>query len=607
MTGLFLECTIRAALIVVGAALVLYALRVKVAAVKHRVWMAVMLLMLALPPWTAWGPKAQFRLLPAKVEREVTETAPFTPRIPTNTAPFTLPANEHRPLEQPMFSKFEEILGGLYLFGVLVLLVRLAIGTTRASRLVRKSVESDGIRTSAHCAAPVTVGCLRPTVILPEGWREWRKEELEAILAHEREHVRRRDPLVQWLTLLNRAIFWFHPAAWWLERELSGLAEESCDAAVIAQGHHPRDYADALMNMARAVMKSGSRVNLARVAMPGRNLPQRILLIVEGRAVARISRARVAGVIAACLAICGVFAVGVLARPRQSADQSGRASTDRAKFEVASVKPCDADSLPPPAAGGRGGGGILPPQWSPGRLTIACRPVAFFIMQAYVNHADGQINADQSPMSSMLADTAGTDTTIDGLPDWGKTLRFTIETEVTGDASRDMMMGPMMQSLLEDRFRLKLHVITKAVPGYDLLVAKGGPKLPQSDKSFCRGWPAPKPGGTASPEPEPGDGPRCTMQFRGVSTADLARLLAVPFGADRPIVDKTGISGRYDVRMLWAVDQARFGPPAGGPVDPSGLPTIFEAVKEQLGLELVPSKGSAKELVIDYIEEPSPN
>lgn len=77
------------------------------------------------------------------------------------------------------------------------------------------------------------------TVILPEHWRQWPQAQLDAVLTHEHEHARRRDPLVQWLALLNRALFWFHPVAWWLERHLSALAEEACDNVVLERGTSP--------------------------------------------------------------------------------------------------------------------------------------------------------------------------------------------------------------------------------------------------------------------------------------------------------------------------------------------------------------------------------
>jgi hypothetical protein len=203
-------------------------------------------------------------------------------------------------------------MAGIYLLGVAVLLGRLTIGTVRAHLLVRTAANRDGRLTSTMCAAPVTVGWLRPSVILPECWREWPQEQIEAVLTHEREHARRRDPLVQWLALLNRAIFWFHPLAWWLERRLSGLAEEACDAAVLARGHDPYEYSAYLLEIARSVVRSGARVNILGMAMPGSFLTKRIRQILEGRPAPRLTRLRMASVAGACAILSVVFAAGAV-------------------------------------------------------------------------------------------------------------------------------------------------------------------------------------------------------------------------------------------------------------------------------------------------------
>jgi hypothetical protein len=106
--------------------------------------------------------------------------------------------------------------------------------------------------------------------------------QLDAVLAHESEHVRRRHPLVQWLALLNRALFWFHPVAWWLERHLSVLAEEACDNVVLDRGYDPRAYSEYLIEIARSVERSGVRLNIAGMAMPGSSLPRHIRKILGG-------------------------------------------------------------------------------------------------------------------------------------------------------------------------------------------------------------------------------------------------------------------------------------------------------------------------------------
>ena len=123
---------------------------------------------------------------------------------------------------------------------------------------------------------PVTVGWLAPVLILPRGWQRWPLAQLDAVLTHEAEHARRHDPLVQWLALFNRAVFWFHPLTWWLERRLATLAEEVCDAAVLAAGHSPQDYSDYLLEFARSVTREGRRLHVVAMAMPGSGQPERM-------------------------------------------------------------------------------------------------------------------------------------------------------------------------------------------------------------------------------------------------------------------------------------------------------------------------------------------
>jgi hypothetical protein len=188
----------------------------------------------------------------------------------------------------------------------------------------------------------VTVGFFHPTVIVPEHWHQWPQAQLEAVLTHEGEHARRRDSLVQWLALLNRALFWFHPIAWWLERRLSALAEEACDNVVLTHGHSPREYAEYLIDMARSVTHSGARLNIAGMAMPGSFLPRRIRQIMEGGQAPRISRTRMACLTAACAITCTVFAADTLDHARQNASaqpQSGPSGAPlTAKFVLGDLK-----------------------------------------------------------------------------------------------------------------------------------------------------------------------------------------------------------------------------------------------------------------------------
>jgi beta-lactamase regulating signal transducer with metallopeptidase domain len=310
MEHLFFECAVRAALFVGATAIVLHAMRVKAAAARHSVWAGVVALMLLLPIWTAWGPRVSLRLLPPLAQSIANKAAAPADILSTGVLPSLL------------VSPGQAVLLGVYLLGLCLLLFRLAIGTVRARWLVHDAVLHDNIRTNSLCAAPVTVGFLHPTVIFPEHWRQWSAAQLDAILTHEYAHVRRRDSLVQCLALLNRALFWFHPLAWWLERHLSALAEEACDDVVLARGHGPREYSVYLIDMARSVKRAGGRLNVAGMAMPGSSLPRRIRQMLEGGSVPHISRTRMACVGVACAITCTALAAGILdhARPDSFAE-----------------------------------------------------------------------------------------------------------------------------------------------------------------------------------------------------------------------------------------------------------------------------------------------
>jgi TonB family protein len=332
MQNLILECAVRASLIAICTGAVLHILGVKAARVRHAVWASVVVLMLALPVWTAWGPRAVVRVLKPATAPTVSRSTISKDTSSAQALPQAFHAAMPNPPVRSLAWNWRSCLSGVYLLGFCALLARLATGTVRAHMLVRRAAHCEGRLTSDSCAAPVTVGCLNPTVILPECWRRWPQAQLNAVLTHEGEHARRRDPLVQWLALLNRAVFWFHPLAWWLEFRLSALAEEACDDAVLARGHDPFEYSEYLLQIARAMQRTGARVNVMGMAMPGAFLPQRIGRILEERPAQRISRGRMISVAAACAVVAAVFSAGTM--DRAQAQTNGQAVTSAKPIEM---------------------------------------------------------------------------------------------------------------------------------------------------------------------------------------------------------------------------------------------------------------------------------
>jgi uncharacterized protein (TIGR03435 family) len=441
---------------------------------------------------------------------------------------------------------------------------------------------------------------LHPRTILPKRSREWPQAQLDAVLAHEGEHIRRRDPLFQWIALLNRAIFWFHPLAWWLERRLSGLAEEACDAAVLAQGHDPRDYSEYLLDLARSVERAGARIEAVGMAMPGIGLKHRIRQILSGVPVPRISRPRMACTVAACAGAAAVFAVGTLVRA-----QSTTGATP--KFELASIRPCrDGGGRGDTKNGPPGGSPIV----SPGRLNTGCAALAGpYPLAGLIQRAYGRLGLGHPP-------ALGSALPISGGPAWIYSDRYVINAQAAGKATEETMEGPMLQALLEDRFRLKVHRETRQVPVYALTVAKGGSKLQRVPEGSCT-----PPDYSTFPMPPlpPGKkycnntgvggrkGPNTTLNVDEETVDFFSKLLGLVL--DRPIINKTELPGKYNFHLEFAVDQSTpgalqgFGPPS----DAAPAPSIFTVVQQELGLRLEPTKGPREFLVIDSVERPSEN
>ena len=155
-------------------------------------------------------------------------------------------------------------------------------------------------------------------------------------------------------------------------------------------------------------------------------------------------------------------------------------------------------------------------------------------------------------------------------------------------------LGELLQKLLADRFQLTFHREQQMMPVYALTVAKNGSKLKAAETSG-------------------GHGASCqhmgVCSFRSEPLAHFTRWLSFVV-LDRPVVDKTGITGTFDFTLKWTPDETQFsalGLRAPSPEDNATAPPLFEALQEQLGLKLEPQKIPAEVLVIDHVERPSQN
>lgn len=259
------------------------------------------------------------------------------------------------------------------------------------------------------------------------------------------------------------------------------------------------------------------------------------------------------------------------------------AGAQQKTFEVASVKPHPASQVTPSSM-----------MAEPGeRFTVRNIPLRMLIRTAY------QIQDDQ----------------IVDAPAWIGTDRFDINAKAE-DGSSPADLAPMLQALLAERFKLAFHRDTRELPIFELQpVRTDGVLGPKMKKNAC------VPDLNAPPS-APGGPPRCGAISNGFgrltliaqSISMMTQFLSPSVG--RVVVDRTGLTGNYDVDLTWTPDRLPPRPPGtpadqpirvnGADIDPNG-PSIFTAVREQLGLKLESAKGPVGVLAIDHVEQPSPD
>jgi uncharacterized protein (TIGR03435 family) len=298
------------------------------------------------------------------------------------------------------------------------------------------------------------------------------------------------------------------------------------------------------------------------------------------------------------------IAIGILLL--QAPRVHAQTDTPRPQFDVASIKPN------PNCANRAGRGGGQNP-FSTGRLNMECITLQNLIQAAYGAFADG---VSFNPQMLQVS--------ISGGQGWVQSEYFDLAAKAEGAAHVEQMMGPMMQTLLEDRFKLKIHRESKEMAVYALTVAKGGVKAHPMKPDGCvaidlNHLPAPTPG-----QPMPNfcgnismrmNGQTVTMEGHGMSVKDFSQRLSSML--DRKVIDKSGVTGLFDFHLEFAPDEntAMFHGGRGGggdagnsaPTPEIAGPSILDALQEQLGLKLVPDKGPVESLVIDHVEKPSEN
>jgi len=354
-----LETSVRATVVAAMTGLALAVFRVKTPSVRHAAWTAALVVMLLLPvasrylptvPLPAWVPQmpvgAAAIVSPTAVQTivetsDVTSNAvPMRTLESSNTPAAIVPAASGttalptRPLQTPW--TWRQWIAVVW-FGVAVFfVVRELAGAWMARRLARSGVPVEGDAStfaSARIVTPVVVGMLSPRVMVPPSWPKWGAGVREMVLVHERAHVTRRDPLVAGLARLNRAVLWFHPLAWWLERHLSRTAEQACDELVVRAVPDQRLYAALLVEMAKRLHHHKSRVAWQGIGVVDGRFEDRVDRVLSG-ITPPLSRSRMAalGVVSTFLISLAV-ACGTQAAPlAEDPDLAKKIAASRASF-----------------------------------------------------------------------------------------------------------------------------------------------------------------------------------------------------------------------------------------------------------------------------------
>jgi bla regulator protein blaR1 len=437
------------------------------------------------------------------------------------------------------------------------------------------------VLSSAARLEPGVFGIFRPFLLLPDGLsKHLTPAQFEAIVEHELCHVRRRDNLSSAIHMVVEALFWFHPVVWWIQARLMEERERACDEAVLQMGSDPQDYAEGIVTVCEFYLKSPV---VCMSGVTGSDLKRRVETIMLNRVADSMNMGRkLLLFVAGALAVTVPLIVGAMNSPSIRAQEPAKpvpqviAASALPEFEIASIKPSAPDSnLKVDFAAG-------------GKLFITNATLRFLIKIAY------DVGDDR----------------LAGGPGWIGSKRFdlaaTPERPLGGDPKN---MAPdqlivfhkparlRLQRLLADRFQLELRRESAPMPIFALVLAKGRPKKLTATK------------GTGNPQlnAKLGNG---VLNAVGVDMATLAKFLSEG-QTGRPVVDMTGLKGKYDFHLEWSPDTNQNSLPADTvanqqPTDAGGI-SIFTALQQQLGLKLDARTAEADRLVVVRAELPSAN
>jgi uncharacterized protein (TIGR03435 family) len=455
-----------------------------------------------------------------------------------------------------------------------------------------KQIEMRVSRTSLE---PGIFGIVRATLVWPQGMSErLENDHLEAILAHELCHLRRRDNLTAALHMAVEAVFWFHPLVWWLGARLLEERERACDEQVLELGNDRAVYAESILKICEFCV--GSPLDFVS-GVTGADLKKRIAHIMTKNVIRKLGFGRKLLLSAAgLLSVAMPIAFGALNATESSGEAQLRGSIPPV-YEAVSIKPASVETNKPDV--------------------VAARRMTFH---------PSEFTATNVTLLELIRTAYGADDVqISGAPAWLNSEKFNVDVKWDKsvlDALRTLNQDQlarerkrMLQEFLAERFKLTLRRETQHLPSYELVVAQDGPKFKEAKPSdtYFNGFTGPDGRARAG-----------TLQFengqligQGVPIALLVRQLSREISGESGgsiIEDKTGLTSNYDFRLQWTPEENqpsifRGTPGAQQGTDSAssprfGGPSLFKAIQDQLGLKLELKNGPGEILVIDHVEKP---
>jgi uncharacterized protein (TIGR03435 family) len=605
MFQFLVEWALRSSILILTGALLLRAFRVSDPSIRLAAWTAILGGSLTLPLLVAVLPSsplplARFRSSNGSAMPRIAAQALETPQSPYESARQRARANASTDVAAtrqnagdvpqsrvPSSFDWARSIVAVYLFVVLTLLLRLFAGLATSLRLLANSratdeaIEGIEIRESERVTAPVTLGIVRSAIVLPADWREWSAAQLEAVLAHERSHVRRRDPAVQLVSVIHRALLWHSPLSWLLHKRIVQAAEEASDDAAVAATQDRTSYAEVLLGFMRggAFNPGPAGVPMARYGDPG----HRVQRILDETTLSRgITRRGLAAIVALGSPLAYVIAT---AQPQPPVTNPAQAQT--LISQTATAPPSQAS----PAAG------VALPAFEIADVHQSASTKRNQMQEAVFRA--GRYEVRTATMLDLITIAYSTDADlVYGGPGWLELDRFDVIAKAP-PATSQRAVKLMLRSLLADRFKLEVHKDTKPVQGFVLSLGKGKPRMKEADgkgDGGCELQPMPPPVPGTLPPPLVFSCRNVTME----AFATRLRWIAAGYLA-APVLDSTGLKGTWNFDLGFTMQNVLQVPGADGV-------SLFDAIDKQLGLKLEPGKVPMPVLVVDSVnQEPTAN